>query len=810
MKKQFLKIAGVKSEAAFYKKYPTEDAFFAAHPEARNMMAMGGTPEAFPQIATFDNAFSYGVKPGPQYLAHGGSAYPQAQSEAQFFVPIYTDVYNPYNKAMGGSNVEMYPNAKTPHWGPTNIWFQEGGQEGAPQEGQELDRIGALNKTGSFVENLKTTAAKANQKDAMMNAVNQYGFRKGGALSTYQDTGEVKETPSYLTKADLDEWWKGVDKTPKPLLYGPGPGGPAPLNYYPTNGYPYYYAAADPYYNAAPTGDMRQLLNDYFVYTNNRPYAGSTTKGRVSIDGQRAGKFYGNMPLIKAMYPEAYGKGNFNDLMTNNADFKNRAEAMGLTNYKEPTGLKKLWGSREYTFNQRVPWEAPTVTLDPKQTPPESPYGPYRDEYKSPPDATPSAAASPSTQTAAQPKAGVPPMLQNDPSYSTQPQAPGYTNPMSKFMPQAPAATPNMKSPYAPVNVSPNNISNPPSNYGNITGNLPGNVVPPIGSSPAAPTVTPPVAPPSAPAVGPSGASTISGKFDINDASKMVRKNELNYYRTRLPQPGDRQFNNGNFDPNAWKSQVPYGTNKYTENDASTFLSGDTNSKEFEDYLNRHIGDPNQPGLTADKKQEIIDNRNYKIAEAKTKSQALQSYSGIPDPLKDIAVDHLFNSGFDPRVGLLAAAGVIDWKDRGKYYTQNDPKNAQALDAIWNKSKGLINQQYNDDPQAFTESVSAYRDMTYQNTSPQKRPMDLYDPDKKKWGLGSIKTPGLQYPAWHGRTQATQNYIDSRYFDPAQGYVAPQFFQKYGGSYKQGDVVYMSDDEIAEFIRNGGQIEEME
>jgi len=33
---------------------------------------------------------------------------------------------------------------------------------------------------------------------------------------------------------------------------------------------------------------------------------------------------------------------------------------------------------------------------------------------------------------------------------------------------------------------------------------------------------------------------------------------------------------------------------------------------------------------------------------------------------------------------------------------------------------------------------------------------------------------------------------------------------KYGGSYKQGDVVYMSDDEIAEFIRNGGQIEEME
>jgi hypothetical protein len=33
---------------------------------------------------------------------------------------------------------------------------------------------------------------------------------------------------------------------------------------------------------------------------------------------------------------------------------------------------------------------------------------------------------------------------------------------------------------------------------------------------------------------------------------------------------------------------------------------------------------------------------------------------------------------------------------------------------------------------------------------------------------------------------------------------------KFGGSYNQGDVVYMTDDEIAEFVRNGGQIEEME
>lgn len=331
MKKEFLKIAGVSSEAAFYKKYPTEEAFFAAHPEARKM-AMGGTPEAFPQIATFDKAFSYGVPPGPQYLSHGGSAYPQAQTEAQFFIPIYTDVYNPYNKAMGGpnkkkkekqaediaanrvydkmilgyptdaydefanmsrekaedmsgrfspnsgidtwqygnqiydpgayanwinkklgrqaimplqkpfegpfditgrtpnwrnlpdqmdisepyvdsginygtltpsnpknylyvepelkmggSNVEMYPNAKTtPHWGPSNVWFQDGGQEGMTQEQPELDRLGVQNRTGAFANMLKATAAKSNARTAM----NSVGMAKyGKELSIYAPGG---------------------------------------------------------------------------------------------------------------------------------------------------------------------------------------------------------------------------------------------------------------------------------------------------------------------------------------------------------------------------------------------------------------------------------------------------------------------------------------------------------------------------------------------------------------------------------------------------------------------------------------------
>jgi hypothetical protein len=44
MKAEFLKIAGVKTEKAFYKKYPTEEAFFKAHPEAKKNIkkAQGG------------------------------------------------------------------------------------------------------------------------------------------------------------------------------------------------------------------------------------------------------------------------------------------------------------------------------------------------------------------------------------------------------------------------------------------------------------------------------------------------------------------------------------------------------------------------------------------------------------------------------------------------------------------------------------------------------------------------------------------------------------------------------------------------
>ena len=61
MKAKFLKMAGVKSEKDFYKKYPTEESFFQAYPEARTY-ANGGATYPYPGQATADEFFNYGMQ----------------------------------------------------------------------------------------------------------------------------------------------------------------------------------------------------------------------------------------------------------------------------------------------------------------------------------------------------------------------------------------------------------------------------------------------------------------------------------------------------------------------------------------------------------------------------------------------------------------------------------------------------------------------------------------------------------------------------------------------------------------------------
>jgi len=81
MVKQFLKIAGVKTQNEFYKKYPTEAAFFRAHPEAKQLvrqkMAYGGMyayPDGGPTGQDLNNIGGPSIpnpNPGMQDMLYG-------------------------------------------------------------------------------------------------------------------------------------------------------------------------------------------------------------------------------------------------------------------------------------------------------------------------------------------------------------------------------------------------------------------------------------------------------------------------------------------------------------------------------------------------------------------------------------------------------------------------------------------------------------------------------------------------------------------------------------------------------------------
>ena len=281
MKKEFLKIAGVKTEQEFYDRYPSEEDFFKAHPNALKQLAGGG--EAYPQTATMDNFFSYGVPVPPTYYAHGG-AYPMAQSEAQFFSPFYGNVPNPYNKAMGGSS-EAYPQSMSFPYGntgrSTHFMMQDGGY--APDE-PELPKMGVNGKLLEFVGTLKNTAAnKLNSNLRMYGKVKnpeQYEFeqaRYGGNLKGYQS----KNTPGGINDISINDKTGPIYDKNLPQLdynsdkgttnnyyyYGPGQQEPSPLGPGCFPGQPCYDQQLPPeYYNDVDyLPGRRRPLSDFNI-----------------------------------------------------------------------------------------------------------------------------------------------------------------------------------------------------------------------------------------------------------------------------------------------------------------------------------------------------------------------------------------------------------------------------------------------------------------------------------------------------------------------------------------------------------------
>lgn len=181
MKKEILKLTGL-TEDQFYKKYPTQDAFQADYPTFK----FGGTPEAFPQIATADNFFSYGIPVPPTFHMYGGPVYPQIQTEAQFFSPVYSNSNNAYAK--GGSYMEAYPQAvsyPSHGMGYSNYFMlQDGGSN--PEEPTE-DQTFYTQKNNNFFEKLRKASYKSLMQEGMQSfspyPTDNQEFQPGGIVN---------------------------------------------------------------------------------------------------------------------------------------------------------------------------------------------------------------------------------------------------------------------------------------------------------------------------------------------------------------------------------------------------------------------------------------------------------------------------------------------------------------------------------------------------------------------------------------------------------------------------------------------------
>ena len=138
MKTQFLKIAGVNSEKEFYQKYPTEESFFAAHPEA-NMMKDGGNVPTNPELWSRAKAAAK-----QKY-----DVYPSAYANG-FADKLYKERGGGWRKAemggcmeCGGQMAQGGPIAEY-SVNPMEMFYQEGGQNDQMyQSGQEQPDLSA-------------------------------------------------------------------------------------------------------------------------------------------------------------------------------------------------------------------------------------------------------------------------------------------------------------------------------------------------------------------------------------------------------------------------------------------------------------------------------------------------------------------------------------------------------------------------------------------------------------------------------------------------------------------------------------------
>jgi hypothetical protein len=136
MKSEFLKLAGVKSEKAFYKKYPTEAAFFKAHPEANKKIN---------KAQNFGNLNDKNNNGIPDFLENMNSMNDPRFGQTANYANIQGYGYTPQVSGVGG-NLQTAGLAKLPNQLPVGKSFTA--KELMGNSGQKKPDSGAMNMVG--------------------------------------------------------------------------------------------------------------------------------------------------------------------------------------------------------------------------------------------------------------------------------------------------------------------------------------------------------------------------------------------------------------------------------------------------------------------------------------------------------------------------------------------------------------------------------------------------------------------------------------------------------------------------------------
>jgi hypothetical protein len=213
MKDKFLKMAGVKSEKEFYKKYPTEEAFFKANPSALKMMQTGGGLQdqqifqypnydqnmmAYAQRAQEDEqnnsmgAITNMFKTGAMALGQGADnalANGEDGGNKMQMAKLAMNVMGMPAMQMGGVGMMMRDN-----------YYDEGGEMALGQIMAMHDRLSNLQKFVNAESEVEPwVASKLTLADDYLNSVSDYmQYNEGsGGLEEEEDTdltmGEMQE-----------------------------------------------------------------------------------------------------------------------------------------------------------------------------------------------------------------------------------------------------------------------------------------------------------------------------------------------------------------------------------------------------------------------------------------------------------------------------------------------------------------------------------------------------------------------------------------------------------------------------------------